>query len=218
MNSSAILLLGTSLLIMISGFAWVMLRRYSQRLSRIDEELREITVLLREMPKENSIKDYMFAQDQRLCDIREKLDTYSDTDVLQQHIQDQANQVIAFISTHSDDSKSRITKDDLKISLQVTNGLLERVLWSLRFDEDKYVEHTEENKNISKDQGKIIISELNPQREIRKDIDNNVSMGAILEGGDDDYDAMIKYMQQSGKSVVEAQQALKDAKIKHASS
>jgi hypothetical protein len=218
MSDLIIIFLASSLPIIVIGIVWIIARAYSLRLSRIDEELRAITVMLSEISKETTLKEYIFAQDQRLRGIGDKLDTYPDTDMLQQCIQDQANQVIAFVSTHSEDSKSRITKEDLKISLQVTNELLERVLWSLRFDEDKYVEHTEENNNISKDQDKIMISKLNPQREIRKDIDNNVSMGAILEGGDDDYDAMLKYMQQSGKSGVEAQQALKAAKLMHGSS
>jgi len=203
----------TLLFILLTSVVWVIVRIYGLRLSRIDEELRTITVTLNESPKETDLKEYMFAQDQRLLEIGNKLDAYADTDVLQQYIQDQANQVIAFISTHSDDSKSRITKDDLKNTLQVTNELLERVLWSLRFDEDKYVDQTEANKSISNNQDNKNISKSNTHSEIRKDVNDEVSMKDILESCDDDYDAMLKYMKQSGKSGVEAQQDLKAAKI-----
>jgi len=204
-------------LILLTGIAWVTVRTYSQRLSRIDNELRSITEMLSETPKETSLKDYMFAQDQRLRSIGEKLDSHPDTDVLQQYIQDQANQIIAVISTHDDSSKS-ITKADLEITLQVTNDLLERVLWSLRFDEDKYADRTEANKSISNNQGNKNISKSNAHSEIRQEITDKVSMKNILENCDDGYDAMLKYMQQSGKSGVEAQQALKSAKTMHGNS
>ena len=207
----------TLLFILLTGVVWVIVRIYGLRLSRIDEELRTIIVTLNESPKETDLKEYMFAQDQRLLGIGNKLDAYADTDVLQQYIQDQANQVIAFISTHSDDGKSRITKDDLKNTLQVTNELLERVLWSLRFDEDKYVDQTEANKSISNNQDNKNISKSNAHSEIRKEITDKVSMKNILEKCDNGYDAMLKYMQQSGKSGVEAQQALKAVKIMRSS-
>ena len=212
MNSLDIMLLATSLLIIASGLAWVMLRGYGQRLSRIEEELRATTVMLSEIPKESSLKDYMFAQDQRLLSIGEKLDTYPANDELQQYIQDQANQIIAVISTHDENRKSAITKTDLEISLQVSNELLERVLWSLRFDEDKYKDRTEANTSISRNQGNESTRKPIAQNEFRQKINDNVSMKDILENSDDGYDAMLKYMQQSGKSGVEAQQALKAAK------
>jgi len=217
MMDSIIFLLVSSLLIMVIGIGWVMVRRYTPRLSRIDEELRSITVMLNEMPKEISQQEYMFSQDQQLRSIGEKLDSHPDTDVLQQYIQDQANQIIAVISTHDDSSKS-ITKADLEITLQVTNDLLERVLWSLRFDEDKYADRTEANKSISNNQGNKNISKSNAHSEIRQEITDKVSMKNILENCDDGYDAMLKYMQQSGKSGVEAQQALKSAKTMHGNS
>ena len=216
MNLTVVVLVAL-FLILLTGIAWVTVRTYSLRLSRIDNELRSITEMLSETPKETSLKDYMFAQDQRLCSIGEKLDSHPDTDVLQQYIQDQANQIIAVISTHDDSSKS-ITKADLEITLQVTNDLLERVLWSLRFDEDKYADRTEANKSISNNQGNKNISKSNAHSEIRQEITDKVSMKNILENCDDGYDAMLKYMQQSGKSGVEAQQALKSAKTMHGNS
>ena len=104
--------------------------------------------MLSEIPKENSLKEYMFAQDQRLCDIREKLDTDESTNTLQQYIQDQANQIVAIISTQEETRKEVITKAELELSLQITNELLEKVLWSLRFDEDKYVEDAENKESL----------------------------------------------------------------------
>ena len=211
MTDSIISMLVWMIPIIAIGIVWVIARLSSPRLLRIDEELRAITVMLSEMPKEGSLKDYMFAQDQRLQGIGDKLGTSPDTDELHQYIQDQANQIIAVISTHDDPSKS-ITKADLEVTLQVTNDLLERVLWSLRFDEDKYVDRTEANKSISNKQGNKNTSKSNAHSEIRKEITDKVSMKNILENCDDGYDAILKYMQQTGKSGVEAQQALKTAK------
>jgi hypothetical protein len=212
MNSSVIFVLATALIIIVSVFLWVMLHRYGKHLSRIDKELHDILVMLGETPKETSLKEYMFAQDQQLRGIADKLKSSYDTDILQQCIQDQANQVIAFISTHSEDSNSRITSEDLKVSLQSTHELLERVLWSLRFDEDKYLECAVKNTNTSKDKDKKNASKLNTQSAISNNKDN-VSIESFLENSDDDYGAMLKYMQHSGKSGVEAQQALKAAKV-----
>ena len=212
MSNSIVVYLVLSVPIIFIGSAWIMVRIYSSRLSRVEGELRAITVLLSEMPKEISLKSYMFAQDQRLQGIEEKLDAHPVTDELQQYIQDQANQIIAVISTHDEDRKSVITKADLEISLQVTNELLERVLWSLRFDEEKYVDRTEVKSNIHKNQDKRNNGKSNTHSELRKEINDKVSINDILENCDNDYDAMLKYMQQSGKSGVEAQQALKAAK------
>lgn len=213
MNGSVIVLLATSLLIIVSGFAWVMLRHYSQRLSRVDEELQAIKVMLSEMPKEDSIKDYMFAQDQLLREIVEKLGTHTETDVLQQYIQDQANQIIATISTHDESRKSGITRADLETSLQRTNELLERVLWSLRFDEDKYAENTEIIADRPGKQGKTDSGMDAQGTKAGNDGDDNVSIQSILDDSDDSYSAMLHYMEKSGKSGVEALHALKTARL-----
>jgi hypothetical protein len=212
-NSSVILLLATSLLIIASGFTWVMFRRYSQRLSRIDEELRAITVLLSETTKETSLKAYMFAQDQRLRDIGEQLITHPDTDMLQQYMQDQTTQILAVISTLDEGRKSGVTKADLEISLRMINELLERVLWSLRFDEDKYVESTDTNRGIPEKQGKRNINIDTKSEKVSKDKDDDISMKSILNDSDDNYGAMLKYMQKSGKSGTEALHALEVAKF-----
>lgn len=212
MNSLTTLLPVTSLLIIVSGFVCIMLIRYSQRLSRIDSELREITVMLSEIPKENSLKEYMFAQDQRLCDIREKLDTDESTNTLQQYIQDQANQIIAIISTHEETRKEVITKAELELSLQITNELLEKVLWALRFDEDKYVEDAETKRACTEEQEENNFELDTQNANASKDEDDHISMKHLLDESDDNYGAMLKYMQQSGKSGADALQALESAR------
>ena len=208
MNSSMILLLAPLLLIIVSVFALVMIRR----LSRIDEELRQITAAISEMPKETSIREYMYAQDNRLCDIREKLDMYSGTDVLQHFIQDQANQIIAVISTQEESRKSGITRADLEVSLQMTNQLLEKVLWSLRFDEEKYVKDANTNKDRTRQEGTQNFNTDTKRTKPSKDEDDDISMKSILDENNDSYSAMLKYMQKSGKSGTDALQALESTK------
>ncbi len=58
MVDSIILLMGSSLLIMVIGIGWVMARRYTPRLSQIDEALSTIIVMLSEIPKEKSLQEY----------------------------------------------------------------------------------------------------------------------------------------------------------------
>jgi hypothetical protein len=203
-----ILLLAPLLLIIVSVFALVMIRR----LSRIDEELRQITATISEMPKETSIREYMYAQDNRLCDIREKLDMYSGTDVLQHFIQDQANQIIAVISTQEESRKSGITRADLEVSLQMTNQLLEKVLWSLRFDEEKYVKDANTNKDRTGQEGTQNFNTNTKSTKPSKDEDDDISMKSILDENNDSYSAMLKYMQKSGKSGTDALQALESTK------
>jgi hypothetical protein len=208
-NSSMILLLALFVLILVSGFAWVLLRR----MSLINDELRTITVRLHEMPKEISVRDYFYAQDRQLFDIREKLDAYPVTDELQQYIQDQANQIIAVISTHDEARKSGVTKADLEVSMQMTNQLLEKVLWSLRFDQEKYLEETDRTDRDSSgregDQKTKIDTKNNKASE---DKDDAISMKSILNDSTDSYHAMLTYMQKTGESGVDALQALESTR------
>lgn len=206
--------LSSLFLILISGIAWVIIRIHSRRLSRIDDELRAIKVILSGMPNDGGLKEYMFAQDQQLRGIVEKLDTQPSSDVLHQSIHDQANQIIAIISTHDEDGKSRVTKTDLEISLRVTNELLEKVLWSLRFDEDKYVESNEANTNGSDYQGRKNITRMETQNTNDCDnLDDKVSMKSILEKSEDGYNAILKYMDKTGKSGTEALHALESTDV-----
>jgi hypothetical protein len=208
-NSSMILLLALFVLILVSGFAWVLLRR----MSLINDELRTITVRLHEMPKEISVRDYFYAQDRQLFDIREKLDAHPVTDELQQYIQDQANQIIAVISTHDEARKSGVTKADLEVSMQMTNQLLEKVLWSLRFDQDKYLEEIDRtDRDSTEKQGDEKTKIDTKNNKPRKDQGDDISMKSILNDSHDRYHAMLTYMQETGESGVEALQALESTR------
>jgi hypothetical protein len=208
-NSSMLLLLALFALIIVSGFAWVLLRR----MSVINDELRTIKVMLHEMPKETGVRDYFYAQDQRLLDFREKLDTYSVTNELQQYIQDQANQIIAVISTHDEARKSGVTKADLEVSMQMTNQLLEKVLWSLRFDQDKYLEEIDRtDRDSTEKQGDEKTKIDTKNNKPRKDQGDDISMKSILNDSHDRYHAMLTYMQETGESGVEALQALESTR------
>ena len=198
--------------VLMVSIIWGIFHKINKRLTRIDKELRAITVKLDEMPNEASLQEYVFSQDQRLRGIKEKLDTSPSTDMLQQCIQDQANQVIAFLSTHSEGDKSTVSKKEIETLLQTTDELIKRVLWSLRFDEDKYMTRDEPRISYPDNQKNKTVSKLNVPQQVSKALSDKVSMEEILDGCDDEYDAMLKYMQQSGKSGVEAQHALKAAK------
>jgi len=213
MDLTAIAVLGSVLLVLLASVIWVFAWRVNKRVTHIDNELRKITVMLSGIPNDSSLKEYMFSHDQRLLGIDEKISAFPDSEELQQYIRDQANQVIAFLSTPSEDRNNRITKKDVELSLQATNRLIERVLWALRFDEEKYTEQTASNVTTPIDQATKNIGKSTEHKDDHKETDDSVSIGALLESEGDDYNAMLKYMQLSGKGGVEAQHALKQAKI-----
>lgn len=212
MNTS-IAILASFIIILLTGTVWIIFRIYSKRLSRMNEELQDIKVMLNELPKNTSLEEYMFAQDQRLSDIGEKLDAHTDTEWLQQYIKDQANQIIAVISTHDEPRNIGVTRVEHEKSLQITNGLLERVLWSLRFDEEKYVENTDKYRDRLGKKGKKNINKDTNSANAGKDKDDNISMKSIMTDSDDSYGAMLNYMQQTGKSGTEALHALESARL-----
>ena len=186
---------------MVIGIAWVMVRIYSSRLSRIDEELRAITVMLSEMPKETSLQDYMFSQDQRLRSIGEKLDTHPDPALPQLYIHEHTQLMRTILSMIGEGSKAKLTKADLDSSLRVTNDSLEKVLWSLHFDEDRYAEITAATGNRSAESVKEKVKNNYKYGEKdREALEDTKFMKAILKNNDDSYDAINKYMQLTGKS------------------
>ena len=216
MTDSIIFLLGSALPIMVIGIVWVMVRYYSPRLSRIDEELHAITQMLSEMPREMNLQEYMFSQDQRLRGIGEKLDAHPDSALLQQYIQEHTEQLNTIIYMLGEGSKTGLTKADLENSLRTTNESLEKVLWSLRFDGSKYAESaaSTENKLAEPDRSKVKSINKNSGKD-RESLDDAKSMKAILENNDDSYDAMLKYMQQTGEDGSNALHALDTAKHLH---
>jgi hypothetical protein len=210
MNLTAVVL-GTAFLMLFAGVIWIVARILNTRMSRIEDELQAITVMLSGMPKETSLKDYMFAHNQQLRAIVDQLDAQPDTDLLQQYMQDQTTQILAILSTLDKGSTSVVTRADLEISLRVINELLERVLWSLRFDEDKYSESAEANSESSGVRGENNINGIDWQIASGfKDQDDD-SMKSILNESDNSYGAILKYMQQTGKSGTEALDALETA-------
>ena len=209
MIDSIIFLLATSLLIMVIGIAWVVLRRYSLRLSQMDEHLRAITVMLSEMPKETSLQEYMFSQHQVLRSIEEKLDTDRDSALSHQYIQKHTKLLRTIISMLEEDRNEVLTRSDLEKSLRVANDSLEKVLWSMRFDEDKYAESIAMTGGSLPESVKANIKSINKYNESdHETLDDAEAMKNILKSTEDSYGAVLKYMQQTGKSGSNALQTL----------
>jgi hypothetical protein len=199
--------LGFSLsMIIIAIIGILSVRFYNTRLSRIDDELNAIKVMLSEIPKETSLQEYMFSHDQRLCSIGEKLDTHPDPDLLRWYIHEHTEQLGTIISMIEDGCKTGLTKADLDNSLRVINSDLGKVLWSLRFDEVKYAERTAESGSSVAESGKARDKHIDDNSSGKVSVfqDDAKSMKAILNDSGDGYDAMLKYMQRTGKSGINA--------------
>jgi hypothetical protein len=212
MSFSNIVFVSTFFILLIC-ILLVMVWTFYRRTSRIDEELRAITVILSEIPREDSLKEYMFAQDQRLRGIGEQLHNYPDIDVLQHFIQDQTNQIVAVTSSLGKVGNSEISKADLEDSLQKINDSLNKVLWSLRFDEDMYLKCTEEKVDsqeyISNDKSNCdCINSGNDSSNLNQSDD----LQSMIINGEDDYTAILKYMEKTGKSGTDALRALEIAR------
>jgi hypothetical protein len=209
MNNSIILWMGVSSLIVLIGISWILIRLYKSRLSRIDGELHAITVMLSQMPKETSLQEYMFTQDQRLRTIEEKLDTPTEPDMHEWHLQENSQQLHTIISMLEDDRKTELTRTDLDNALQTTHDSLKKVLWSLRFDEDKYSDSATANKIKSAESNKERIESIDKFSENEREAnDATNTMKSIMNKTDDGYNAMLKYMQRTGKSGINALHAL----------
>lgn len=209
MNNSSILWMGVSSLIVVIGIAWILIRLYKSRLSRIDEELQAITVMLSQLPRETRLQEYMFSQDQRLRTIEEKLNSPTEPDVHEWHLQENSQQLHTIISMLEDDRKTALTRTDLDNSLQAAHDPLKKVLWSLRFDEDKYSESTATSKIKSAESDKERIESIDKFSGNEREANNATkAMKSIINKTDDDYHAMLKYMQRTGKSGINALQAL----------
>jgi hypothetical protein len=209
MTDSIIFLLGSLLPIMVIGIVWVMVRFYSPRLSRIDEELHAITAILSETPRETSLQEYMFNLDQRLRGIGEKLDANPDSALLQQYLKDHTEQLNTILYMLGESNKTDITKADLENSLRITNDSLKKVLWSLRFDESRFAESTAASEISLEKSGGTKVKSIKGDQDVS---DDTKSMKAILKDNDDSYDAMLKYMQKTGEGGSNALHALDKAK------
>ncbi len=200
MTDSIVFLLGSLLPVMVIGIVWIMLRFYSPRLSRIDEALHAITLMLNEMPREMSLQEYMFNQDQCLRSIGEKLDAHPDAVLLQQYIQEHTQQLNTIIYMLGEGSKTDLSRADLDNSLRVINESLEKVLWSLRFDGDKYAACSTATENKLAESGRDNVKNINQNSEKDREAPGDAeSMKSILENNNDSYGALLEYMQQTGK-------------------
>jgi len=209
MNYSSILWMGATSLIVAIGMAWWFIRLYRSRLSRIDEELHAIAAMLSQMPRETSLQETMFHQDQRLRTIEDKLNTLTDPDMHEWHLQENSQQLHTIISMLEDNRKTELTRTDLDNSLQATHDSLKKVLWSLRFDEDKYSESTAADKIKSVESDKEGIQQIEEFNGNEREAGNTArAMKSLINNTDDGYHAMLKYMQRTGKSGINALQAL----------
>ena len=209
------IVLNASVLILLAGMAWAMIRLYKPRLSSIEQELRAISSRLEQLPRESSIKEHLSAHEQQLGSIGEQLDSHPDAELLHRYLQDQTNQLLAIISTHESDSKPELTRADLEHALRLTNQKLERVLWSLRFDEDKYPENTEAKKARPEAPGKENKQDPVSTGEAGHNARDETVLMKSLESGSDSYQAMLDYMRTTGKSGTDALHALEIAKVMH---
>ena len=176
MTSSIIFFLGSTILIIVIGIIWTMVRLYSQ--------------------------------DQRLRNIGEKLETQPNPALLLQYFQEHTQKLSTIISM--------LEKEDIENSLRVTNNSLDKVLWALRFDEDKYA--AESTSAIDKNTGSGDAKNKSISMASEKDselLEDSKYMKAILKNTEDSYEAMLKYMQETGKDANNALLALDNAEGLH---
>jgi len=197
--------IGVSLLVMAIGIVWVIFYLYSKRMSQINGELRAITVILNEIPKEKSLQEYIVSQDQQLRSIGEKLDAHHDLALQQGNMPEHTKRLRMIISMLEVHNNTKLNRADLDNSLRKTNESLEKVLWSLRFDEDSYTESTAATRSRFAESGKVKLKSINNDGDAMDDAN---SMKAILKDSDNEYGAMLEYMKQTGKSGSNALHAL----------
>ena len=210
-----LVVLNVFLLILLTGTAWVLFRLYRPRLSSIEEELRAITTQLGRLPDESSLKEHLSAHEQQLRSIGERLHAHPDAELLHRYLQDQTDQLLAIISTHESGARSELTRADLEQSLRQTNANVERVLWSLRFDEEKYQENPDAGKNAKAIVGKRHGTEQVNADGAGRDDREDTMLSRSLKAGADGYQAMLDYMRTTGSSGTDALHALEMAKVIH---
>ena len=124
-----------------------------------------------------------------------------------------AQQLRKITSLLEESSKTGLTRADIEDSSRVINDSLEKVLWQMRFDEDKYAESIARTGNGTVKSGNAKVNNIYRQRKNDQKVsDDTKSMKAILENDDDDYDSIVKYMLQTGKSGINALHVLDDVR------
>ena len=83
----------------------------------------------------------------------------------------------------------------------------------MRFDEDKYAESIVRTGNGTVKSGNAKVNNIYRQRKNDQKVsDDTKSMKAILKNDDDDYDSIVKYMLQTGKSGINALHVLDEVR------
>ena len=124
-----------------------------------------------------------------------------------------AQQLRKITSLLEESSKTGLTRADIEDSSRVTNDSLGKVLWQMRFNEDKYAESIAITGNGTVKSGNAKVNNINMQRKNgQKVLDDTKSMKAILKNDYDDYDSIVKYMLQTGKSGINALHVLDDVR------
>ena len=158
MMESIIFLLGLSLPVLLIGLIWIVVRHYTPRLSRIDDELLGVTVMLEES----------------------------------------SQQLRKITSMLEEDSKTELTRADLVNSSRLTNDSLKKVLWQMRFDENKYAESTATTANGAMEPDNAGIESINKQRGQDRDIlDDPQLTQAALNNSDDRLSTIFDYITKS---------------------
>jgi hypothetical protein len=210
-----LIVLNVSVLVLLAGIMWAMLRLYRPWLSAIEQELRAVAALLGRLPKESGLREQLAAHEQLLRSIGERLHSHADAELLHRYLQDQTNQLLAIVSTVDSPGKPGVTRADIEDSLRLTNQKLERVLWTLRFDEEKFQASAAEIPERTDNRDREVITQ-DPAGTARARDDGDASMLVkSLEDGEDSYQAMLDYMRTTGKSGTDALHALEMARVLH---
>jgi len=159
---SIVFLLGLSLPVLLIGLIWIIVRYYTPRLSRIDDELLGVTVVLKES----------------------------------------AQQLRKITSMLEADSKTELTRAELVNASRLTNDSLKKVLWQLRFDENRYAESTATTANGKVEPDNTGIKSIYRQREKDREIlDDSQLTQAALNNSDDRMDTIFEYMTRTENSL-----------------
>ena len=162
MMESIVFLLGLSLPVLLIGLIWIIVRYYTPRLSRIDDELLGVTVVLKES----------------------------------------AQQLRKITSMLEADSKTELTRAELVNASRLTNDSLKKVLWQLRFDENRYAESTATTANGKVEPDNTGIKSIYRQREKDREIlDDSQLTQAALNNSDDRMDTIFEYMTRTENSL-----------------
>lgn len=206
-------ILNVSVLILLAGLVWAIIRVHNPRLSYIEQRLRAITALLEQLPMESRLTEHLSAHEQQLRSIGEQLLSHPDAGLLHRYLQDQTDQLLAIISTHESGDKPGVTRADLEQALRQTNARLERVLWSLRFDEEKYLENTHDKHDQPGGPGTTNETAPGKKDKAGRESRDDTMLMKSLDGGSDSYQAMLDYMRTTGKSGTDALHALEMARV-----